>query len=608
MPFVAKTAVNFDIRAHTFNVIRPEQSLSTAPSAGVPNSCNQCHDALTDEELQALEAEYVAKFPLDAEGNIDPAARTNPYVDEWLQSGHADFAGMPFNEWNADGEIPTTCAKCHSTDGFRDFAMDGTVEEPVPSNPTRDPQQVVACGACHADGNNPAFWTNDSTLWEDETFTALEPVEFPSGATQTLNGPSNICMACHQGRSSGVNVQQAIDEADVHGRFINRHYFAAAAILFGSEVTAHYEYPGRTYLGQNTFPGHGEGLSVCVDCHMRSGAADHTFEPLVTDCNFCHQSVVDDFEQLGLPFGAANVDYDGDGSGESFQGEIDGFAGDGVNEPAGTLLTAIQNYAANVIGIPIEYTPGSYPYFFRTDTGGSYNVFDDRLLAAAFNFHSAQDPCSDIHNHKYVLQALYDSLDDMDDNQQNNSVLIGGNAAIRPGDGVQPPPVGNQAPVANAGADQSDVVVGSPIQLDGSASSDPEGTPLTFNWIITQAPGGSTAALVNPTTATPTFTPDVAGSYTIQLEVSDGEATATDTVTITTASAEPPPGPDGQALYTGAGCVTCHAADGSGGIGPNIQNITLVELRAAPGGVGTHNTIATWTDPEAQAVVDFLAP
>lgn len=556
MPFVAKTAVNFDIRAHTFNVIRPEQSLSTAPSAGIPNSCNQCHDALTDEELQVLEADYVAKFPLDAAGNIDPAARTNLYVDEWLQSGHADFAGEPFNHWNVDGEIPTTCAKCHSTDGFRDFSLDGSVEEPVPSNPVNDTQQVVSCGACHADGNNPAFWTNDITLWEDEQFTALEPVEFPSGATQTLNGPSNMCMACHQGRSSGVDVQEAIDEADQHGRFINRHYFAAAAILFGSDVTAHFEYPGQTYLGQNTFPGHATiNKQVCVGCHLRLGNADHpvhTFEPALEDCTGCHTGITD-FEQLGLPFSAANVDYDGDGTGESFQGEIDGLAGDGVNVPAGTLLTAIQNYAANVIGTSIEYRPGSYPYFFIAGTDNSYNLFDDRLLAAAFNFHSAQDPCSDIHNYKYVLQALYDSLDDLDDNLLNNSAT-----GTRP-DGVQPPG-GNQAPTANAGADQTDVVLGSPVQLDGSASSDPEGT-LTFNWTITQAPAGSTAALVDPTTATPTFTPDVAGSYTVLLEVSDGEATASDAVVISTAGAEPPTPPTTVIYENAIGNITFSHTD-----------------------------------------------
>src|SRR5512136_3084507 len=39
----------------------------------------------------------------------------------WKTSGHADKSGEPFNHWNADGQIPTTCAKCHSTPGFKDF-------------------------------------------------------------------------------------------------------------------------------------------------------------------------------------------------------------------------------------------------------------------------------------------------------------------------------------------------------------------------------------------------------------------------------------------------------------------------------------------------------
>jgi mono/diheme cytochrome c family protein len=601
MPLTAKSAIAFDISSHTFNLIQPQQSLSTSPAAGVPNACTQCHPASTDEELQVLQTAFDAKFPL-TDGTIDPAARTNLIIDEWATSGHADYAGEPFNHWNVDGEVPTTCAKCHTRDGYADFAEDGVVDQPARLG------EVLSCGTCHTAGNTPEFLTNENTRWDDRaTFTALEPVTFPSGATATLNGPSNMCMACHQGRASGVDVQEAIDEADQHGRFINRHYFAAAAILFGSDVTAHFEYPGRTYLGQHVFPGHGDQLSACVDCHMRSGIADHTFEPQITDCNGCHQSVTADFEQLGLPFGAANVDYDGDGTGESFQGEIDGFAGDGVNKPAGTLLTAIQNYAANVIGTPIQYVPGSYPYFFRTDTGGSYNIFDDRLLAAAFNFHSAQDPCSDIHNYKYVLQALYDSLDDLDDNQQNNSV-----AGTRPGDGVQPPPGGNQAPVASAGADQSDVAVGSPVQLDGSASSDPEGTALTFNWSVTQAPAGSTATVVNPTT--PTFTPDVAGSYTIQLEVSDGEAAATDTVTITTAGSEPPPGGNvaaGQTVYVG-NCQGCHSVgtfDTTAEVGPDLTGdsaLVTARFQAGQPGIGALHGGITLDATQITNLVAFI--
>ena len=45
----------------------------------------------------------------------------------------------------------------------------------------------------------------------------------------------------------------------------------------------------------------------------------------------------------------------------------------------------------------------------------------------------------------------------------------------------------NSAPVANAGPDQA-VSVGQAVGLDGSASSDVDGDPLTFSWALTSAP------------------------------------------------------------------------------------------------------------------------
>ena len=94
----------------------------------------------------------------------------------------------------------------------------------------------------------------------------------------------------------------------------------------------------------------------------------------------------------------------------------------------------------------------------------------------------------------------------------------------------------NRAPVANAGPDVS-VEVNHIANLDGTASSDPDGNPLTYAWSITSAPTGSTAALVNPTSPTPSLTPDVAGAYTIRLIVNDGVlSSAADTVTVTATS------------------------------------------------------------------------
>src|SRR5262249_42117799 len=89
-------------------------------------------------------------------------------------------------------------------------------------------------------------------------------------------------------------------------------------------------------------------------------------------------------------------------------------------------------------------------------------------------------------------------------------------------------------PAASAGPHQT-VVVGATVTLDGSASSDVDGDPLTFRWALTVVPTGSTTTLTNATTVHPTFVVDQAGTYVAQLIVNDGTLDSLPaTVTITT--------------------------------------------------------------------------
>ena len=91
----------------------------------------------------------------------------------------------------------------------------------------------------------------------------------------------------------------------------------------------------------------------------------------------------------------------------------------------------------------------------------------------------------------------------------------------------------NTPPIANAGPDQQ-VVIGSTVQLDGSSSSDPDGNPVFFIWDFTSTPARSTASLQNPTTATPSFIPDLPGMFVLRLTVTDSiGAASTDSLTIT---------------------------------------------------------------------------
>ena len=112
----------------------------------------------------------------------------------------------------------------------------------------------------------------------------------------------------------------------------------------------------------------------------------------------------------------------------------------------------------------------------------------------------------------------------------------------------------NMAPVANAGPDQT-VPAGSTVQLDGSASKDPDGNALRYQWALTVKPTGSKATLSNATTMMASFIADVAGQYVAQLTVNDGIInSAPDTGTITTLGGNTAPvanaGPD-QTVQTG---------------------------------------------------------
>jgi PKD domain len=114
----------------------------------------------------------------------------------------------------------------------------------------------------------------------------------------------------------------------------------------------------------------------------------------------------------------------------------------------------------------------------------------------------------------------------VNDGQVNSNVVTVSVTAVR----------ANAAPIANAGTAQS-VVAGTNVTLDGSASSDANGDALAYNWSLTSKPTGSTATLSSTTSARPTLTADVAGTYVASLTVNDGQVNSSIATVSVTAEA-----------------------------------------------------------------------
>jgi hypothetical protein len=366
-----------------------------------------------------LDATTVVKFLAQLADDSFSAEQSEGYTrtngdskrEEWAKSGHGHLTAEAWRHWDEDAEVQASCARCHSSAsnpgvgnslGFLEYITTGGTANPAPLPLGLD------CTACHE-----RFPTVYSDL---ETYSYLEPVEFPSTTELSLWSPSNICMTCHQGRESGLDVKDEIADDGGMGpyNFINIHYYPAAATMFGGEADGGFQYAGMDYQPRNSFPSHPDDYSNCVGCHMRNAenGEAHTWQVGVSNCTGCHDEG-DSFETLrGSP-------------GQSYE-NIWGADG-GSSGLVDDLYAAIQDYAENVCVVPpdsdlcgpITYDGHAYPYWFNdngmgANYGNRYTNFDARLLAAAYNYQVGQkDPAGFIHNGTYIQQILYDSTTDL---------------------------------------------------------------------------------------------------------------------------------------------------------------------------------------------------
>jgi len=334
------------------------------------------------------------------------------YEALWAGSAHADPNAEAFTHWDEDTPplVSTSCAKCHSGFGYQDYlGADGSAAGVVDAAAAKS---VIDCAACH-----------------NEATEALTSVVFPSGVEVKDLGPEARCMVCHQGRESKVSVDKVItdagladpnkqDTASTKVTFKNIHYNAAAVTLYGATTMGGYQYDGKSYDPKFA---HVQGVDTCIACHDQ-----HSLEVRLELCVTCHPGADADDLSAAADSGLKSIrmmgsthDYDGDGDTlEGIAGEIEGLQA--------ALYAAIQAYATNA-GAPIAYDAHANPYFFKDLNGdgqadpneaksaNKYAPWTPRLLKAAFNYQvSLKDPGAFAHNAKYIIQLLFDSIEDLD--------------------------------------------------------------------------------------------------------------------------------------------------------------------------------------------------
>lgn len=310
------------------------------------------------------------------------ASAANPEIEEqeWSASAHSDLDSRSFTYWDQDEppEIPVECAKCHSTPGYLDFlGVDGTqpsqVDQPAATGTT------IECDACH----NEAAETKDfSTM--------------PSGLEITGLGQESNCIECHQGRASAVDVSEAVsslpqDEVNPALSLPKIHNNPAGATFYGTAAKGGGEYPQYQFAAKFY-----HGFDTCVTCHD-----SHTLQVNVDKCGACHlgATTIEGVRNIRL----SRIDYDGDGDiSEGLAGEIETMME--------KLLLTIRLYAA----VTDEADLIIYDGGFVTETGDEYTTWTPSLLPAAYNYqYVAEDPGAYSHNPAYIMQLLYDSIDEL---------------------------------------------------------------------------------------------------------------------------------------------------------------------------------------------------
>ncbi len=280
----------------------------------------------------------------------------------------------------------TTCAPCHSHQGFIQYGEGGQVDLDF----IFDYGSTMTCGTCHShklNGSPAVFDTTEG--WVPIRFN--DPVILRTGEPDLDFGNNdNLCVRCHQPRRNWAEYDDETgDSVKVTSSHAGPHHGAQSTTLMGlggdHRLTS---ISDASLLGPST---HGTGAG-CVACHMYE--RNHTFAPAVETCEACHSSVPTDFDYNGVKTSiAAKM--------TTLAGLLSAIEGQGIGRDSDGVYQVIAD--STVHGIVHEEEGEFHPVVGQ---------FDRTAYSAFWNYMTVmEDQSGGIHNPAYVNALLDNAID-----------------------------------------------------------------------------------------------------------------------------------------------------------------------------------------------------
>lgn len=299
---------------------------------------------------------------------------------QWERSKHA-FGGD--YERNA-----SSCAGCHTTEGFVKRMQGLTVTNQVDSSPP-------GCFACHSPHARGDFSLRKAT-----------PVTIGSNITGVPDasfdyGKGNLCVQCHMTRSMTPKPDPtkgaATDSIVIATSRWYSHYGVQGQMLMGD---GGFKFPGFTYTGNSI---HSSITAIkqtgCISCHMADATAGsgiaggHTMN-LRYEFQGAARTLLNGCNQSGCHASITTLDYKG--------------VQTDVHKNMDTLKILLEGRGW------LESNPASSNYGLVKLTGGRLVIKPANKSGALYNYFFVEHDLSQgIHNPKYALELLRSSIEEL---------------------------------------------------------------------------------------------------------------------------------------------------------------------------------------------------